>query len=301
MPDGQIAFLKQERLLSYEKIAGIVEILAEVGVRKVRLTGGEPLMRSSLENLVSLLARIPKVEEIALTTNAMLLANQAARLFEAGLKRVNISLDTLLESNFHRISRREGLAKVFEGIEAAIRVGMKVRINALVMRSMNLSEVPDLVRYAHGHGLPIRFIEFMPLDADRNWSRDEMVSGSELRSLLEKCFSRLLPMEERDPSQPATDYRFEREGGIVGFIDSVSQPFCQSCDRIRLTAEGKLRNCLFGQEEWDLSPCVVGFSEIDREAILRIVRECILNKHASHGISQSGFHPPQRAMYQIGG
>ena len=301
MPDGQIQFLKQDKLLSFEGIATVVQCLAEVGVEKVRFTGGEPLMRPGLARLVAMISKTPKVTEIALTTNGMLLAEQANDLFDAGLRRVNVSLDTLLESNFIRISRREGLARVFEGIQTAMRVGFQVRLNALVMRSMNLHEVPGLVRYALGLGLPIRFIEYMPLDADRSWSREEMVSGSELRAILEKSFSKLEPLDRSEVSQPATDFRFQNEGGVVGFIDSVSQPFCDSCNRIRLTADGKLRNCLFGQEEWDVGSLLENPLQVDRSQLLGVVRDCIRNKHASHGISHSGFHPPQRAMYQIGG
>ena len=299
MPETVKGFLPQHRLLPYESIVRIVSVLTRAGVRKVRLTGGEPLMRPHLEQLVGMLAELPGLEQIAMTTNAMLLANQVASLQAAGLTHVNISLDTLRESAFKQISRRDGLDQVLAGIDAAVGSGLRVRLNALVLREINLQDCVPLVEFARHRNLFIRFIEFMPLDADRQWSHEQVVNGSELRSYLERYFGPLAPIPRADPAQPASDFGFADGKGGVGFIDPVSKPFCQSCNRIRLTADGKLRNCLFGREEWDLkAACEANASD---EQIYEIVSKCIKSKYASHGISSSDFQQPERAMYQIGG
>ena len=299
MPETVLGFLPQHRLLSYDSIVRIVSILERAGVSKVRLTGGEPLMRPNLEQLVEKLSGISGLRQIAMTTNAMLLADKVESLQNAGLTHVNISLDTLRASAFKEISRRDGLDKVLEGIDAAVESKLHVRLNALVLREINLQDCVPLVEYARSRGLFIRFIEFMPLDADRQWSQDQVVNGNELRTHLESHFGPLAPLTRSDPAQPASDFGFADGKGGVGFIDPVSQPFCQSCNRLRLTADGKLRNCLFGREEWDLkSACDSNSSD---EAIYEIVADCIRQKYASHGISTSNFKQPERAMYQIGG
>ncbi len=299
MPEKVLGFLPQHRLLTYESITRIVSILARAGVRKVRLTGGEPLMRSNLEKLVEQLARVPGLQQIAMTTNGMLLADKVASLEAAGLTHVNISLDTLRESAFRAMSRREGLDQVLAGIDAAMASRLNVRLNALVLREINLQDCIPLVEFARERNLFIRFIEFMPLDADRQWSQEQVVNGSELRQYLETHFGPLAPIVRTDPAQPASDFRFQNGEGGVGFIDPVSKPFCQSCNRIRLTADGKLRNCLFGREEWDLKAACE--SNASDQQIYEIASKCIKSKYAAHGISSSDFQPPERAMYQIGG
>ena len=299
MPEKVLGFLPQHRLLSFDSIARIVSVLARAGVNKVRLTGGEPLMRSNLETLVAKLSTIPGLQQIAMTTNAMLLADKIEALESAGLTHINISLDTLRESAFQEISRREGLDQVLAGIDAAVQSKLRVRLNALVLREINLQDCIPLVDFARQRNLFIRFIEFMPLDADRQWSQDQVVSGRELRIHLEKHFGPLTEISRRDPAQPASDFGFQDGRGGVGFIDPVSQPFCQSCNRIRLTADGKLRNCLFGREEWDLKTACD--SNASDESIYAIAAGCIQSKYASHGISSSNFQQPERAMYQIGG
>ena len=299
MPETVLGFLPQHRLLPYDSIVRIVSILERAGVSKVRLTGGEPLMRPNLEQLVDKLSGIPGLRQIAMTTNAMLLADKIESLQNAGLTHVNVSLDTLRESAFKAISRRDGLDKVLDGIDAAVGSKLHVRLNALVLREINLQDCIPLVEYARSRELFIRFIEFMQLDADRQWSQDQVVNGKELRTHLESHFGPLAPISRSDPAQPASDFGFADGKGGVGFIDPVSQPFCQSCNRIRLTADGKLRNCLFGREEWDLkSACESNASD---ETIYEIIANCIRNKYASHGISTSDFKQPERAMYQIGG
>ena len=299
MPERVLGFLPQHRLLSFESITRVVSVLARAGVKKVRLTGGEPLMRPKLESLVEKLATIPGLHQIAMTTNAMLLADRIDSLQSAGLTHLNISLDTLREKAFKEISRREGLDQVLAGIEAAVKSKLKVRLNALVLREINLEDCIPLVQFARERNLFIRFIEFMPLDADRQWSQDQVVNGNELRQYLEGHFGPLTEILRADPAQPASDFGFRDGRGGVGFIDPVSQPFCQSCNRIRLTADGKLRNCLFGREEWDLKEaCDTNASD---EKIYEIAASCIQSKYASHGISSSNFQQPERAMYQIGG
>ena len=292
-------FMQADRLLSFAEIAAFVKVVATLGIRKLRITGGEPLMRPELPKLFELLRTIEGVEEIALTTNGMLLAEQIEALAGAGLQRVNISLDTLSEATFQRLSRREGVDKVIAGIDAALSCpGMAVRLNALVMRDVNLADVLPLVQFARDRQVTMRFIEFMPLDAERAWNREQMVSGEELRRVIEDSFGQLVKIPGLNAAQPSNDYRFSDGQGVVGFIDSVSQPFCGGCDRLRLTADGKLRNCLFGREEWDVRSLLRdGVSG----SLTATIRECIAAKRAAHGIDAADFAPPERAMFQIGG
>jgi GTP 3',8-cyclase len=299
MPEVVNGFLPQSRLLSFDSITRFVGILVKAGLHKVRLTGGEPLMRPDLELLVEQLAKIDGLGQIAMTTNAMFLVDKVEALQRAGLTHLNISLDTLREEAFQQISRRDGLGRVLEGIEAAVQTNIKVRLNALLLRDINLRDCTDLVEFARARGLFIRFIEFMPLDADRQWSQEQVVSGAELRQLIEGSVGKLTAIGRPEPSQPSTDYVFADGRGGVGFIDPVSQPFCQSCNRLRLTADGKLRNCLFGREEWDIKQAME--THASDQAVYEIAAKCIQNKYAAHGISTSSFQQPERAMYQIGG
>lgn len=299
MPESVKGFLPQHHLLSFEEIARVVSVLARAGIRKVRLTGGEPLMRPGLENLVAMLSGIASLEQIAMTTNAMMLADKVEDLVQSGLTHINISLDTLREPAFQEISRREGLDQVLAGIDAAMQTRLKIRLNALLLRNINLEDCLSLVEFARQRDLCIRFIEFMPLDADRQWSQDQVVNGHEARSIIEGRFGKLVPIGRSDPAQPSSDWTFSDGRGGVGFIDPVSQPFCHACNRLRLTADGKMRNCLFGREEWDVkSVCRNKGSD---EQIYEITAKCILQKFAAHGISSSTFQQPERAMYQIGG
>jgi GTP 3',8-cyclase len=299
MPASDVAFMPTAHLLSFEQILRVVSALAPVGITKIRLTGGEPLIRPDLHELVAGLKENHLVREIALTTNGMFLAQQAAKLAKAGLARVNISIDTMSEEVFQKLSRRPGLDSVLRGIQAALDAGLQVRLNAVVLRRVNLGDVVPLASFARERGLPIRFIEFMPLDADRQWSIDQMISGKEIRQIISQSIAPLVECKRREPSQPASDYEYADGQGTVGFIDSVSAPFCGACDRLRLTADGKLRNCLFGKEEWDLRPALI-HGEPD-SAIVQLARSCVQKKFAAHGISESDFQPPDRAMYQIGG
>ncbi len=300
MPNDNVQFKPRAEILTFEEIARFTRVAASLGVNKLRLTGGEPLVRADLPALVGELASVPGIRDIAMTTNGLLLADHVDALKRAGLKRLNISLDGLREETFQRISRRSGLDRVLEGIFAAQRVGFeKIRLNAVAIRGITDDEIVPLGEFARQHGLELRFIEFMPLDAENSWENDQVLSGSEIREALENAFGALLPIERRDPSQPATDYRFEDGIGVIGFINPVTQPFCSDCNRLRITADGKIRNCLFSIAEWDARQVMrSGGSD---EQLVELLHDCILAKKPGHGIDSPDFVRPDRAMYQIGG
>ena len=300
MPNENVRFKPRSEILSFEEIERFVRVVSRLGVRKLRLTGGEPLVRSALSTLVAELAGIPGIEDIALTTNGILLAEQAAALKAAGLKRLNISLDALKEETFERISRRPGLDRVLAGIFAAQREGFeKVRLNAVAIRGITEDEVVPLGEFARQHNLELRFIEFMPLDAEQNWTSEHVLSGEEIRARLEDAFGPLLPANRPDPSQPAMDFYFADGCGRIGFINPVSHPFCGDCNRLRLTAEGQVRNCLFSTAEWD-ARAILRSGGSDEE-LAQLVRDCVRAKKLGHGIDTPSFVRPERAMYQIGG
>jgi cyclic pyranopterin phosphate synthase len=300
MPAEHVQFKPRHELLTFEEIERFVRVVARLGVNKIRLTGGEPLVRQELASLVRNIARVPGIRDIALTTNGMLLADQAQALKEAGLHRLNISLDSLDPETFFRISRREGLDLVLEGIHAARRVGFeKIKLNAVAIKGITEPDIVPLGKFAREHGMEMRFIEFMPLDAEGNWGNDQVLSGSQIRDVLEAALGPLVALERDDPSQPATDYVFADGIGQIGFINPISQPFCQSCNRLRLTAEGQVRNCLFSTEEWDARQLLRGSSSDDE--IADLVRMSVGAKQAGHGINSDEFCKPARAMYQIGG
>jgi cyclic pyranopterin phosphate synthase len=300
MSDEHVEFKPRDEILSYEEIERFVGVVARMGVNKVRLTGGEPLVRSDLAGLVARLAALPGIDDLALTTNAILLEDQAAALKAAGLRRINISLDALSEETFRRIARREGLDRVLAGIAAAQRVGFgKIRLNAVAVRGITEAEVVPLAKFARERRLELRFIEYMPLDADGAWQTEQVLTGEEIRRMIADEVGALLPADRPDPSQPATDFEYADGGGLVGFINPVSQPFCGDCNRLRLTADGKVRNCLFSLVEWDAR--AVMRSGGSDEALAQLVRDSVAAKKPGHGIEDEGFLRPERAMYQIGG
>ena len=299
MPET-VRFLPREEILSFEEIERFVRVMAGLGVNKLRLTGGEPLVRHDLPGLIRRLAATPGIEDIALTTNGILLAEQAQALRDAGLARLNISLDTLSEETFRRISRREGLDRVLAGIHAAKAVGFaKIKLNAVAIKGITEPDIVPLTNFAREHEMEMRFIEFMPLDADDNWQHDQVLSGEEIRRQIEQAIGPLEAAERPDPSQPATDFAFTDGGGTVGFINPVTQPFCSDCNRLRITAEGKVRNCLFSTVEWDARALLRGGAS--DEQIAQLVRDCVAAKKPGHGIDSDQFVKPERAMYQIGG
>ena len=300
MPEENVEFKPRDEILTFEELIRFARINSELGVNKIRLTGGEPLVRKDLSELIRELHQLNGIADIALTTNAVLLADQAEVLKQAGLDRINISLDTLSDETFFRISRRRGIDKVLEGIRAAQEVGMKtIRLNAIAIRGLTENEILPLAHFAIERSLELRFIEFMPLDADDNWGSQAVLTGQEIRRTLEKEFGTLLKADRPDASQPAVDFKFASGEGRIGFINPVSEPFCDSCNRLRITAEGKVRNCLFSIAEWDARQMLRdGSSDTQIE---QLVRDCVANKKPAHGIDTPDFEKPERAMYQIGG
>ncbi|HEY8394543.1 MAG TPA: GTP 3',8-cyclase MoaA [Thermaerobacter sp.] len=300
MPDGDIPWIPDPEILTPDEIERVVRICARMGVEKIRLTGGEPLLRPGVEDIVARIRRVPGVRAVSMTTNGFLLDKKAAALKAAGLQGVNVSLDSLDRDRFRQLTRRDELERVLAGIRAAAEAGLEpIKINAVIMRGINDGEIPTFLRWVREQpiALTVRFIEFMPLDGANVWTRDLVYTAEEM---LEQA-RRIGPVEplNNDPSDPARLYRFADGKGTFGIIASVSQPFCQSCDRIRLTADGKIRNCLFAVEEFDLREMLRGGAS-DAE-IEQAIRRAVWVKWRGHLINQEGFVKPQRAMYAIGG
>jgi cyclic pyranopterin phosphate synthase len=300
MPHEAVQFRPRHELLTFEEITRFTRIAARLGIRRLRLTGGEPLVRANVPELVQQLAGIPGIEDLALTTNGILLAPLADALRRAGLHRINISLDALTPATFRTIARRDGLEQVLEGIFAARRAGFEhLRLNTVAIAGLTEPEIVPLGRFARQHGLELRFIEYMPLDAEQQWTSSQVLTGDRIRAMLESEFGPLEPTHRPDPSQPAVDYRFADGVGRIGFINPVSQPFCGDCDRLRITAEGQIRNCLFSIEEWDARALLRGGAS-DAQ-LMELIQACVGAKKEGHGIDEPGFLRPTRAMYQIGG
>jgi cyclic pyranopterin phosphate synthase len=270
-----------------------------MGVDEVRLTGGEPLVRRELPVLVGKLARIDGVRDLSLTTNGVLLDRLAGPLVAAGLRRLNVSLDSLSHVRFAEITRRDALDRVLAGLAEAERYAelRPIKVNCVAVRGFTESEVPALAELARQKPYVVRFIEFMPLDADQAWREDDVLSGGEIRALIEEHW----PLVEipAKASSTARRFRFADGAGEIGFVNPVSEPFCSSCDRIRLTADGKLRTCLFSRREWDLKePLRAGASDAELEALLR---NAVAQKELKHRINEPGFVRASRSMSQIGG
>lgn len=300
MPAENVQFMARNQLLTFEEIERFVRIAVPLGLTKIRLTGGEPLVRHDLHVLVRKLARIPEIHDIGLTTNGILLADQAQDLWDAGLRRINVSLDALDPVKFKEITRREGYEKVLEGINAAQRVGFDpVKVNAVAVRGLTEEEIVPFGRMARETGVEIRFIEFMPLDADNAWEREKVLFAREIIDKLSQEIMPLVPCANQNPHAPATDYQFADGVGRIGIIASVSQPFCMSCDRFRITADGKLRNCLFSLEETDVRAMLRGGEP--NAVIAAAIRASIADKKEGHEINTAKFVQPDRPMYSIGG
>jgi GTP 3',8-cyclase len=299
MPAEGLEWLPRDEVLTFEEIARLVRVLSEMGVDEVRLTGGEPLVRRDLPVLVSFLAGIPGVRDLSLTTNGVLLDRLAGPLVDAGLTRLNVSLDSLSHVRFAEITRRDALDRVLAGLEEAERYPelRPIKVNCVAIRGFTEDEVPALAELARRKPYVVRFIEFMPLDADEVWQEDEVLTGGEIRALIEERW----PLEEvpAKPSSTARRFRFADGAGEIGFVNPVSEPFCSSCDRIRLTADGQLRTCLFSRREWDLkAPLREGASD---EELAQLVRFAIRHKELKHKINDPGFVRASRSMSQIGG
>jgi GTP 3',8-cyclase len=299
MPAEGLDWLPREEILDYEEIARLVRIMASMGVDEVRLTGGEPLVRRELPTLVNMLSPIRGVSDLSLTTNGILLDRLAGPLVDAGLRRLNVSLDSLSHVRFAEITRRDALDRVLAGLEEAERHPQlrPIKVNCVAVRGFTEDEVPALAELARRKPYVVRFIEFMPLDADEAWREDDVLSGAEIRALIEERW----PLVEipAKPSSTARRFRFADGAGEVGFVNPVSEPFCSSCDRIRLTADGQLRTCLFSRREWDLkTPLRDGSSD---EQIESLIRWAVRHKELKHKINEPGFVRASRSMSQIGG
>ncbi len=299
MPES-VTFLPRQELLTFEEIERFVRIAVSLGIDKIRLTGGEPLVRKDLPRLVGMLSAIEGIVDVGLTTNGILLAPLAKTLWDAGLRRINVSLDTMDPKKFEALTRRPGFEQVIEGILAARDAGFDpVKVNAVAIKGVTEDDVVPLGRFAREHGLELRFIEYMPLDANNQWERDKVLFAADILDRLTEGIGPLVPAPDQDPRAPAVDYDFVDGQGRVGLIASVSRPFCLSCNRVRLTAEGKLRNCLFTLQETDIRALIRGGAS-DAE-IAQVVRENVAGKWEGHEINTSRFIKPERLMHSIGG
>jgi cyclic pyranopterin phosphate synthase len=299
MPAEGLPWLERSALLSYEEIERLVRLLASMGVHDVRLTGGEPLVRKELWRLVEALSAIPEVEDLSLTTNGYLLTRQVEQLVAAGLKRINVSLDSLAPDRFFQLTRRDSLAQVLEGLEAAqahpeLR---PIKVNVVALKDFTEDEVLRFAEFARQNPYEVRFIEFMPLDADRAWTREKVLPNAEIVRMIDEVY----PLEPvgRERHGTARRYRFRDGTGEMGFISPVTEPFCGDCNRIRLTAEGAMRTCLFSMTETDLrAPLRAGATDAELE---ELIRDAVWRKELKHHVNDPGFVQPPRTMSQIGG
>ncbi len=299
MPAEGLTWLDRDQVLTFEEIERLVALLAEMGITDLRLTGGEPLVRRDFPVLAGMLARVPGLKDLSLTTNGYLLQRDARALADAGVRRINVSIDSLQRDRFFEMTRRDSLPQVLAGLEAvaAIPELRPIKVNAVALRGFTEQEAIPFAHFARERAFEVRFIEFMPLDGDQRWSSDQVLTGEELRQIIHAVH----PLEElpRVPSATARVFRFADGEGQIGFINPVSEPFCSDCNRIRLTAEGKLRTCLFSLHETDLrEPLRAGAGDDDIE---QIVRDAVWRKELKHRVGEKGFRQPARSMSAIGG
>jgi GTP 3',8-cyclase len=299
MPAEGLPWLERSAVLSFEEIERLVSLFASMGVTDVRLTGGEPLVRRDFPKLAAMLARVGGVGDLSVTTNGYLLERDAEALVSAGIDRFNVSIDSLQRDRFFEMTRRDALPRVLRGLEvlAQFPEAHPIKVNAVAMRGFTEDEAVPFARFAREHPYEVRFIEFMPLDADHNWTPDSVLSGDEIRAAIHAVYP--LEAQPRDAHATARVYRFADGKGKIGFINPVSEPFCGDCNRIRLTADGRLRTCLFSLNETDLrGPLRSGASDDDIE---RIVRDAVWRKELKHRVNEPGFVQPARSMSAIGG
>ena len=299
MPADGLPWLERAEVLTFEEIERLVSVMASMGVTDLRLTGGEPLVRREFPRLVRMLARVPGIEDLSLTTNAYLLERDADALVEAGITRVNVSIDSLQKDRFFQITRRDSLPQVLRGLDAIARHERvwPIKVNAVALRGFTEEEAIPFAEFARSTSFQVRFIEFMPLDGDHAWTRDQMLTGDELRAIIHAVH----PLEEepREPHSTARVFRFADGKGEIGFINPVSEPFCADCNRIRLTADGKLRTCLFSIHETDLrEPLRSGADDAELEGV---IRNAVWRKELKHHVGEPGFRQPPRTMSAIGG
>jgi len=299
MPADNVEFMSRDKLLTFEEITRIARIGAGMGIKRLRLTGGEPLMRKDLPTLVSMLTQIEGIDDVAMTTNAFFLKEHAKALKEAGLKRLNISLDALDPEKFRDVNRRDCLKEVLEGMRVSAEIGFKsIKVNAVAMKNFSETEIMRLIEMGRSDGFEIRFIEFMPLDSDQIWARDKVLFGHEILDIIRKKYE-LIPIENSLEIGPASEYNFADGKGRIGIITAVSNPFCDHCNRIRMTADGKLRTCLFSADETNLKELIRG--KASDEDIVKAIEDAVLVKEPGHKINLDDFERPQRAMHAIGG
>jgi cyclic pyranopterin phosphate synthase len=298
MPAEGLPWLDRAEILGFEEVERLVRLFVALGIEDVRLTGGEPLVRREFPRLVAMLAPIDGLRDLSLTTNGYLLERDAAALVAAGIGRVNVSIDSLERDRFFQITRRDALPQVLRGLDAlAAFSGVKVKVNAVAMRGFAESEALRFAEFARATDFQVRFIEFMPLDGDRAWSEDAVLSGEEVRATI----AAVHPLEElpREPSATARVFRFRDGSGEIGFVNPVSEPFCADCNRVRLTAEGRLRTCLFSLEETDLrGPLRAGATDAE---LAELIRAAVAGKELRHRVGEPGFRQPRRTMSAIGG
>jgi cyclic pyranopterin phosphate synthase len=297
MPDGLVNFEPRENLLSFEQIERFVQIAASLGVTKIRLTGGEPLVRRDLPVLLAKLALVPGINDLALTTNGVLLATHAQSLYDAGLRRLNVHLDTLDREKFRHITRRDDLPRVLQGLETARKLGFKIKINVVAVKNLMEPDLVPMALFCREHGFEPRFIEFMPLDHQRLWDRTKVLTADEIIRTLSEQVAPLQPIPT-DSHAPATAYRWTDQPGQIGIIASVTRPCCRNCNRLRLTSDGKLRYCLFAVDETDVRPLLRSGSDAQ---IAQAIRGNVADKWLGHEINSQRFVPPPRPMYSIGG
>jgi len=299
MPADNVEFMDRTNLLSFEEIHRVVTVASGLGINRIRLTGGEPLMRKDLPTLIKMINEVEGINDVAMTTNAFFLKDQAQSLKDAGLKRLNVSLDALDPEKFRDVNRRDCLQAVLDGLDTARKVGFKsIKINAVAVRNFSESEVMGLIEYGRSDGFEVRFIEFMPLDSDKVWERDKVLFGHEIIELIKEKYE-LLPVDNSLEIGPASEYTFADGKGKIGIITAVSNPFCDHCNRIRMTADGKLRTCLFSADETNLKEMIrSGKSD---ENIAETIRQAVLIKEPGHKINLDDFERPDRAMHAIGG
>jgi cyclic pyranopterin phosphate synthase len=300
MPENGVKFMRRDDILTFEEIERFARVAVSLGVTKVRVTGGEPLVRKDLPTLIRNLAAIPGIRDLSLTTNGVLLGEHAEELYAAGLRRINVHLDTLDRERFIKITRRDDLDRVLEGIEVCRRLGFSpIKINAVAVKDLLEPDLAPLARYGREHDIEVRFIEFMPLDSQGLWDRDRVLFASDIIELLSREIAPLIEIPDRDLRAPATEYCFADGIGRIGFIASVSRPFCLNCNRIRLTSDGMLRYCLFAIEETDVKTLLR--SGASDEEIVFTIRATVQKKWIGHEINTARFVPPPRPMYAIGG
>ncbi len=299
MPAEGLPWLERAEILRFEEVAQIVRVLAAMGVHDVRLTGGEPLVRRDFPQLAAMLAGIEGVQDLSVTTNGFLLQRDAQALVAAGITRFNVSIDSLQRDRFYELTRRDALDRVLRGLEvlSGYPEAHPIKINAVAIRGFTEQEVLPFAELARRTPYEVRFIEFMPLDADRAWTPEQVLTGAEIRAAIEAVH----PLEPlpRDLHATARVYRFADGQGRIGFINPVSEPFCGDCNRIRLTADGRLRTCLFSLNETDLrGPIREGAGDAELE---QIIRDAVWRKELKHHVGEPGFVQPARTMSAIGG